>query len=677
VTRRRSAALGLTTLLVALAAALLPAPAGASDGYNLTGFEVVEGDLWHAENSFAVRWDENPKGSKPVGVAVRDLGDHSIPGYPVFWAPEPFYGGITVPPTPGLYLVEAFNVSPPGPPVFGLLRFDDARPAQVSVEAPAWVAAGSGVPVRIDPPAAPLPVSGIVGYATSLDTHADATPCARAERCRSAEVDLPGGIGDDRGTLPALAEGIGYVHVVAVSGSGMAGPPATVRVGVDGAPPTVALEGLPTGWANAPVRLTAVASDPASGMAGGGPGGPITAIAVDGGPTQIASGAAVSRTVAGEGVHQVSFYGRDAVGNVGDGTLPSSRPGTATVRIDETGPSVRFLADDPSDPERIEATVADGLSGPDPARGQIEIRPAGTGTFRPLPTTVARGRLVARWASDDFPHGAYEFRATGFDLAGNSTTATLGPGDSPFVLTDPVKREARLAFGFGSARLVIQRCHRVDGSRRCHRAVVRPFAKRPAARTLPCCHSALVGGRLLDAAGAPLAGQTIEVVETLARGARGGVRRTPLVTDAAGRFATRLAPGPSREVSAEFAGTRRLTRAAGRAVRLRVRAGVRLRVSDARAQVGGAPVFFSGRIVHPDARVPARGLPVELEFRLPGLPWAQFRTVETDSRGHFSLPYEFSDDDSVGVRFQFRAFLPASGNWPFAPATSRPLAVTG
>jgi RNA polymerase sigma factor (sigma-70 family) len=35
------------------------------------------------------------------------------------------------------------------------------------------------------------------------------------------------------------------------------------------------------------------------------------------------------------------------------------------------------------------------------------------------------------------------------------------------------------------------------------------------------------------------------------------------------------------------------------------------------------------------------------------------------------------DDDSAGVRFLFRAFVPATGGWPFAPATSRPLAVTG
>jgi len=130
-------------------------------------------------------------------------------------------------------------------------------------------------------------------------------------------------------------------------------------------------------------------------------------------------------------------------------------------------------------------------------------------------------------------------------------------------------------------------------------------------------------------------------------------------------------------VSAAFAGTHRLTRVSGRRLRLRVRAGVRLRVSAARVRVGGAPVVFRGRVVHPEARIPPTGLPVQLEFRLPGIAWSEFRTLQTDSAGRFAYPYTFSDDDSAGVRFQFRAFVPATGNWAFAPATSRPLAVTG
>jgi hypothetical protein len=676
VTVRRAA---LAALLVALAAALLPSPAAATSERQLTGFKVREESVWHSRNSFAVGWDANPLGPTLVEIQIRDLDDlHVVIDDGPYYTTDAAYGDVRVP-GPGAWLVEAFPINSAGEngaPVFGTLRFDDAPPASIAVEAPAWVSAANGIPIRIAHPAAPQPVAGIQGYATSLDAYPEGTPCVQVALCGRAEVDFPGGIDDDHATLAATHEGFNFLHVAAVSESGVAGPIATTRIGVDGAPPTVALAGVPDGWAAGPVRVTAVASDALSGMAAAGPGGPITAISVDGGPTRTAPGAAVTGTVSGEGVHQVSFYGRDAVGNAGDGSLPFSQPGTATVRIDETAPTVRFAAGDPTDPERIEATVADALSGADPDRGQIEVAPVG-GQFRPLPTTVAHGRLVARWNSDDFPHGPYEFRATGYDTAGNAASSTLGAGGAPFVLTDPVKRVARLAFGFGAGRLVIQRCDRADGSRRCHREVVRSFAKRPSARTLPCCHGTLVGGRLLDATGVPLRGQRVEVVETLARGATNGARRTALVTDADGRFATRLPPGPSRTVTAEFPGTARLTRAFGQRVRLRVRAAIRMSVSTTHAEVGGAPVVFRGRIDHPEARLPARGLPVELEFRLPGLAWAQFRTVETDAQGRFHFPYEVSDDDSVGVRFQFRAFLPAAGDWPFAPATSRPLAVTG
>ena len=380
----------------------------------------------------------------------------------------------------------------------------------------------------------------------------------------------------------------------------------------------------------------------------------------------------------GEGLHRVDFYGRDAVGNSGDGSLPFAHPGSASIRIDESGPTVRFAATDPTDPERIEATVADPLSGPDPDRGRVEVRRVGSSSrFLPLDTDARHARLVARWSSDDFPRGAYEFRATGFDAAGNSTTSTLGGDGTPFVLQNPVKREARLDFGFGAGQLVFPRCSRADGGRRCRRTVVRSFARRPAARTVPCCHAAVVGGRLVDAAGEPLSGQTVEVVETFPGGARNGTRRTALTTDADGRFSTRLAPGPSRAVTAEFTGTRRLTRVAGRLLRLSVRAAVHLRVSTTHVAVGGPPVVFGGQIAHPEALLPASGLPVELEFRLPGMPWTEFRTIQSDAAGRFRYPYSFSDDDSAGVRFLFRALIPETGDWPFAPATSRPLAVTG
>jgi hypothetical protein len=683
--RLRAAILVTFALLAAVVAS--PAVAQATDGYNLTGLQVEGGATWHADDNFFVSWDPNPPGSPSV----------------VRWFVSAISGGSTdtvlgedaerwnaikvkVPPVPGVYSFEAhdwnlngFGPDAVGPGVAVPLYFDDVRPAPVSVAAPAWVAPGTPVPIHLSHPGAPLPISGIKGYAVSIDQAAAGSPCSLADRCAAAEIDLPAGIADDSTTLPAPAEGISYLHAAAVSGSGLRSTETATRtIGVDGTPPSVRLTGAPAGWSGGPVRLTALATDPLSGMAADGPGGAVTAIGVDGAPALLTPGATSSATVSGQGVHHVVFWGRDAVGNAGDGSAPFSRPGTATVRIDETDPVVRFAAGDPADPERIEAIVTDALSGPDGDRGSIALRPVGSpGLFQPLSTAAQGGRLVARWNSDDFPDGPYEFRATGYDAAGNSASNLAG-GGAPLTLHNPVKRVARLAFGFGGAQgLVLPRCARSDGSRRCHRAVIHSFARRPVTRAVPCCHGSVVGGRLADPAGQPLAGQTIEVVETFAGGARRRTRATPVTTDPDGYFRARLGPGPSRTVSVEFAGTHRLTRAAGRSLRLRVRAAVRLRVSTSRVLVGGAPVVFSGQIVHPETKIPPRGLPVELEFRLPGMAWNQFRTVQSDAAGRFAYPYSFSDDDSAGVRFLFRAFVPATGGWPFAPANSRPLAVTG
>jgi hypothetical protein len=678
--RGRAAVGGLTTALAALAAAaflLLPVPALASDGHELTGVHVRGGEGYTAYNSFAIEWDPNPAGSPPVKYVVSDSTGRPLPGYPLGETGENLIGGVRVP-GPGNYLFLVWN---PGnwPPSQVRLNFDDERPAPVALTAPARLAAGTPITARIAFPHEHVPISGIAGYAVTLDAQKWSDPCARADGCAPGNLIAPGQALAGQVTFPPPPEGVNYIHAVAVTATGMESPAVTTaEVLVDGTPPRVRLEGTPEGWSAEPVRVTALADDALSAMTATGPDGPITALGVDGRPPLIEPGDRASATISGDGVHRLSFYARDALGNSGDGSLPLAGPGAAVVRIDESGPTVRFAAPDPGDPERIEAIVGDGLSGPDPDRGAIAVRPVGTSArFQPLPTTTRRGHLVARWSSDDYPRGPYEFRATGFDLAGNSKTTNLAAGGGAFVLQNPVKREARLAFGFGAGRLVFQRCSRADGSRRCHRTVVRPFARRPPARTVPCCHGALVGGRLVDADGAPLAGQTVEVVESFAAGAHNENRRTTLTTDTDGRFSTRLAPGPSREITAEFPGTGRLTRAAGRQIRLRVRAAVHLRVSTGHVRVGGAPVVFKGRIAHPETPIPPRGLPVQLQFRLPGMPWTEFRTVQSDAYGSFRYPYSFSDDDSADVRFQFRAALPAAGGWPFAPATSRPVAVTG
>jgi len=672
--------------LTVLAAVLLgPGPAAADPVSELRpiGLRVFDddGDGWHAANDFRMAWDRPPIAELfPVTAADHRVRDQAG----VVVVPAVRHPGnvnriehLRVPPQPGVYIVDVWLEGPAGqagPKASTTLRFDDARPANVRPLVPAgWISAGTRL--RIEHPAGPQPISGIRGYAISVDRSGDSTPCATPGWCRPAETDLAGGIDDDSFLYGALPEGTSVVRAVAVSGSGMSSAATqSATVHVDASRPEVVLSGATAGWANGPVQVRVEAADALSGMAAGGPDGPFTAIAVDGEVPRVERGAVARATVTGNGAHDVAFYARDAVGNSREGA-----PSRALVRIDEEPPQVAFTrAQDPADPERIEAAVADRLSGPDPARGSIALRPRGSRQlWEPLPTEVRPGRLVARWDSDASAAGTYEFRATAFDLAGNAGSGERRGDGARMVLSNPLKARTAIAAGFGGRRLVWPRCTRREGQRRCRREAIDAFELRPQTRAVPYGHGIAFAGQLTSAAGSRLGGLPIEIVESFAAGAGSLQRTTTARTAADGSFLTRLAPGPSRRVEVVFAGTRTLSRAHGESVRLEVLAGVRMRASSGLVRVGGAPVIFSGSVGDLGAPTPSGGRPVELQFRLPGREWSEFRTVQTDAHGRFRYPYAFSDDDSRGVRFQFRAYAPAAEDWPYEPAFSRPVFVTG
>jgi hypothetical protein len=129
-------------------------------------------------------------------------------------------------------------------------------------------------------------------------------------------------------------------------------------------------------------------------------------------------------------------------------------------------------------------------------------------------------------------------------------------------------------------------------------------------------------------------------------------------------------------VSAAFPGSPTLTRSASSALRLEVNSGIRLRASAPEATVGGRPVVFRGHLEADVAAISVRERTVQLQFRLPGLPWTEFRSLQTDAQGRYRFAYRFSDD-SRGVSFKFRAFVPAQIGWPYRAAGSPLVAVRG
>jgi hypothetical protein len=635
-----------------------PDAAATNELLTVVDLRVVGGEEnWHSDDLFSLSRGRAP-GQAPVSAVhylVRDETEHIVIS-PVRIAGDATPIDLKVP-SPGRYSAEVWLEGAngeTGPPARVALRYDDVRPGPVRPLDPGgWIAADASTTVRIEHPPAPLPVSGIRGYAISVDRGEGSNPCSSPLRCTLAETDLRSGIDNDEISIGGLPEGVNVVRAVAVSGSGMRSASlGSVPLRVDTSYPEVELLGRPAGWANRPLRLTAVAQDRLSGMKAAGPAGPFTAIAVDGDVPTTVPGDSASALVSGEGTHRIVFYARDAAGNVADGEANAAAPSEALVGIDETAPRVAFSrAQESSEPERIEATVTDTLSGPDPGRGAIAVRPLGSRQpFEQLSTAVSRGRLVADWDSDRYPAGSYEFRATGYDTAGNSTRTDRRIDGARMVLTNPLKRPTELLAGFG---------------------------KRRRARTVPYGRGVAFSGRLASAAGTALADLPIVVTETFADGAEPERRETSIRTRPNGTFLLRLAPGPSREVEASFPGTRLLARSSAPSVRFEVRSSLRLRASAEVARIGGAPILFSGEIGLLGGSIPANGLPVELQFRLAGSAWSEFRTVQTDRAGRFRYPYSFSDDDSRGVRFQFRAHLAEQADWPYEAASSRPVLVTG
>jgi len=668
---------------LALLAASLPATGAAADPISqLRPLDLrVSGgeDAWHPDNSFRLDWDRPPAadalGVRAVHFRLRDSAGHVVSATSIPHD-EAVIEYIHVPSGPGRYLADVWLESSDrrtGPAVSAVLRFDDVRPGSARPLAPTgWVGGDATATLKLERPEAPLPISGIRGYAVSVERGAASPPCAGPDRCSLAETDVRAGLAGDTVSLPRLSEGTHVVSAVAVSGSGMRSAQAlSATIRVDASDPEVALE-APAGWHNGPVQVRALATDRLSGMAAAGPSGPYTAIAVDGALPRTQLGPVAVAAVTGEGRHQIAVHARDDAGN-------TAGPRTTLVQIDESPPAIAFArSQDPTEPERIEATVSDALSGPDLARGSLGFRPAGTRQrFQVLETTAVAGKLVARWDSDASAPGTYEFRATAYDLAGNESSSDRRTNGTRMVLANPLKAVATIEAGFGGRRLIWQRCRRHEGQRRCRHEAIAPFEARPRTRTVPFGGGVSFSGRLTSIRGVALGGLPVEVVETFDAGST-PTRRTTLVRTAAdGSFQIQLTPGPGRQVAARFSGTRVLTRAAADPVRLAVLGDVRFRASVSTARIGGAPVFFRGRVGNLGAPIPAEGRPVELQFRFPGADWAEFRTVQTDRHGRFHYPYAFSDDDSRGIRFQFRAYAPAQEGWPYEPAFSRPVFVTG
>ena len=156
-----------------------------------------------------------------------------------------------------------------------------------------------------------------------------------------------------------------------------------------------------------------------------------------------------------------------------------------------------------------------------------------------------------------------------------------------------------------------------------------------------------VRGRLTTAAGAPIAGASLQISTRVVLPRRGFRPLTTAVTAADGTYSYLAPRGPSRQIRVDytsFGGDAKPT--ATQLVRMSTKAGVHLT-----ARRRGDLVRFSGRLR--GGPKPTRGLLVVLQGLQPGYGWRTFRTARSASGGRFTTSYRFRT--AARGTFRFRA----------------------
>ena len=261
---------------------------------------------------------------------------------------------------------------------------------------------------------------------------------------------------------------------------------------------------------------------------------------------------------------------------------------------------------------------------------------------RPCPAAVD-GVLTVD--TDALAPGPHTFTTIVGDAAGNQTVAgtttttvvgTLAPGTPNGV---GASRDAKLSARFGT---------------RGRRARTLGYRARPT-----------ISGRLVTAAGGPIAAATVDI---LVRDSRTGARTARIAsarTDASGRFGLQLPSGPSRTISVRYTAFSGDPRSAASA---RLRALVRAQLTAAaspRSVRVGAPLRISGRLRH----LRRASVLVTIQVR-ESTGWRTFDTVKTRKNGRYRWTHRFRSRALAGRRVAFRARVD-SPIYPFEPGTSR------
>lgn len=481
----------------------------------------------------------------------------------------------------------------------------------------------------------------VCGYAMSVDQSPAADP--------GTEIEYPGSAVS--APLPrALPDGANFVHLRAISCSGIPGQTANVLLQVDALAPDIALTMPPaSGWYGSENPLIArVEGEPGMKLA----------VSVDDSPLSWTD-AASATVLLTDGPHTVIVRAADVWGNQSQRTL--------NVRYDDSAPQAEFDLFDSSDPAIVRAVARDAGSGLSAAL--LEYRRVGEADWNafgsPLYSSgVAQSALVVvqRFPDQSVADGVYDLRLIAFDAAGHRSLTTTRSDGSPATLKLPLRAPASIEVGFATMSS-IRKCHGRGRARVCRTR--RKTAVRPR-KTVAFGSTSVLRGALRDAAGDPIPGATLKLYESVL----GGPRRLvgAIASNAAGAFRFTPRPGPSRQFTVRFDGSARLAPAEVDA-RLLTTGRVLFDRLASRAH-GGSTVALRGRVIAPGTAIPP-DLNIEFQYFARGS-WQKFLVAGAvaDVNGGFTATLRFPvSSRRVAYRLRVRVPSPQTG-WPYETGVS-------
>src|SRR5262249_40616911 len=171
----------------------------------------------------------------------------------------------------------------------------------------------------------------------------------------------------------------------------------------------------------------------------------------------------------------------------------------------------------------------------------------------------------------------------------------------------------------------------------------------------------VVRGQLRDDTGRGVGGATVCVFETINLDDASRELTETARTQSNGRVATRLDPGPTRDLEIIYRYNNRV---------LQDRASIKASVVPTlalskRSLRNGEAEFFTGTL--PGPRADSRSVALQAKV---GKKWRTFKQLTTDPRGRFRGKYKFVGTVGTG-HYRFRALVKGQGGYPYEPGFSR------